>query len=128
VLGGAFALLAAAVGVVAAPGAPGGASTPSPTAESIARAAPVVAIGSEQLRVGQAGDLAATGRWRCAPLATPAVLRLDGSVWLWTDLGTAPELIGTASGGHTVERGEDAEGCDTPVVRDRAGNRLTIRP
>jgi hypothetical protein len=56
------------------------------------------------------------------------VLRPDGSVWLWTDLAGEPTLVGTVPGGHTVERGQGADGCDLPLVRDRAGNPMTVSP
>lgn len=124
-LGGAFALLAGVLGVVAAPRA---SSAPSAPAELAPRGGPVLVVGADRVRVGETGDLAVAGRWRCAPDASPAVLRTDGSVWLWSGLGGEPELVGTVTGGDTIERGQGDDGCDTPLVRDRAGNPLTINP
>jgi len=106
------------------------APTASPTGARPATSRPAVTIEGVRWRVGGPGDRAVAGDWDCDGDREPAVLRPDGSVWAWAELGGEPALVGIADAavGAELATGAGAGGCDRPVVRDRAGAEVALSP
>jgi len=96
-------------------------------------AVPVIAVGARRFRVGEPGDIVATGRWDCRATPTLAVLRpSSGTIWRFTDwpaVGTVghPRPVAVVHGARTL--GAAALGsCDTLVVGRDDGSRIDLGP
>jgi hypothetical protein len=75
-----------------------------------------------RFKVGEAGDIAATGHWGCGPKATVALLRRNGDVALFDDWAkpgqpVTARLVGHVPGANQL-RADDVnnDGCDEMVV------------
>jgi hypothetical protein len=78
-------------------------------------------------RLGDEGDTVVVGAWGCRPVATPALVRVDGTVWIlheWIDDQPA-SYVTTIEGGVVDVRVEQTRGCDDLVVTTTTG---TVRP
>jgi hypothetical protein len=87
-------------------------------------------IGTDRYAVGQQGDVAAIGRWRCS-VATLALLRpATGDVWIfgaWPagDAPAAPVLGGSVPGASTIIV-VPTGGCDTLYAVRADGTRVAL--
>jgi len=87
-----------------------------------------------RFRVGGAGDRAATGRWACGRIATLALLRPDGDVFV-ADRWAAPDdevvlrFVGTVPGAIDLSAVDsDGDGCDEVAARAADGRVTNLRP
>ena len=78
-------------------------------------------------RIGDDSDTVVMGAWACDAIATPALVRADGTVWIFTDwVDDAPATYVTTIDDDIVDvRVDQQDGCDDLVVTTRSG---TVRP
>jgi hypothetical protein len=100
---------------------------PVRSAESSALpAGPRVTIDGITWAVGEPGDHAAVGDWDCDGHPSPALLRADGSVWIWDRPDVAPTADGTNLAARSIGVAQGRGGCDRLVLRDAAGQELPV--
>jgi hypothetical protein len=104
--------------------------TPSSTA---ACAVPVVTVGTRRFRVGQPGDVVATGRWDCRATPTLALLRPSSqTIWrftAWPADGTVghPLTVAIVPRARTLHPAPHGA-CDTLVVGRDGGTSVDLGP
>jgi hypothetical protein len=107
-------------------------STTAPPTEGERPRGPVVVHEGRRFQVGEPGDLAVVGDWRCDDRTTVALYRpTTGAVFVfssWPRPGERAETtaVVVSPGGTTLETGLGADGCPTLHVRGDAGTLVTL--
>ncbi|HEY2888930.1 MAG TPA: hypothetical protein VGJ17_09960, partial [Candidatus Limnocylindrales bacterium] len=87
---------------------------------------PRVTIAGVAWAVGGPGDHAAVGDWDCDGRLSPALLRADGSIWVWDQPDVTPRAGGTAPAARSIDGAKGPDGCDRIVVRDAGGREVPV--